>query len=309
MNRIKILNARRCVAVFMAMLMMLLSLSYTGNMTDAANSRVQYYIYNAKTGVKTGEYYLDPVSTLNNSRGVIDEDDREVDWTKSGVVKLIDNKIYVGEGSYRGSGFVVSDHVIATAAHCVYDYYRQKTQQLSKVLLFDANGNVTLEATPVQVHIPVKFITSTQNAGNKYKMDSDYALITVKEDLSAYACFDLGMPLASFNSKNATVSASGFPERIKQNDEEIVVNTNNLHTMYTGNGQVLNGNDKFINHNSDTTSGNSGGPLYITESLNERTYYTAIAINIVESPDYNISYRMTTDLIHFYTGNNTNISW
>ena len=299
MNRIKILNAKRCVAVFMAMLMMLLSLSYTGNMTDAANSRVQYYIYNAKTANKIGEYYLDPVSNLNNSRGVIGGDDeRVIDWTKSGVVKLI----FPFGGN--GSAFVVSDHVIATAAHCLYDCDNKTYKKISKVLLFDTNGNISLEATPVQYHLPAIYTTFTE-----YSTNSDYALITVKEDLSDYACFDLGVPLASFNSKNATVSASGFPVKIKQNGKEILVNANNLHMMYTGNGKVLSGDDSFINHTADMTGGNSGGPLYITESLNGRTYYTAIAINIAVSPDYNVSYRITTDLIHFYTGNNTNINW
>lgn len=304
MSRINTLNARRAVAIFMAVVMMILSLSYAGNnQTDAANTSRQYRIFNAKTGAKIDEYTLDPFESVNNARSVIGgEDERVIDWTKSGVVKIIDsNDVF-------GSGFVVSDHVIATAAHCLYNAQGKKAKKISKILLFDTSGNVTLEATPVQSHIPVTFINVAQSEFIGYTTASDYALITVKEDLSSYACFSLGVPLASFNTKNATVSVTGFPATVGNQGEEVTVNTATQHMMYTGNGKIYNGDAELIRYTTDTSPGNSGGPVYITESLNGTIYYTVVAINIAEinmsNPPYNIGYRLTTDLIHFYTGNN-----
>ena len=82
--------------------------------------------------------------------------------------------------------------------------------------------------------------------------------------------------------------------------------------MYSGNGQIYDGNDKIITYTVDTSGGNSGGPVYLTESYKGKTYNTVIGINVahpnVEDPKYNIGTRMTTDLIHFYT-NNPNIKW
>ena len=304
MNKIKIFNIRKCTAIFMAMLMMLLSLSYTGNTTNALNTRRQYYIYNAKTGVKTGEYYLDPVPALNNSRTIIgDNDERVIDWTKSGVVKLI---TYMGNICKLGSGFVVSDHVIATAAHCVYG------AKISEIILFDNNGNITLRATPVEYHMPYTYVSSNQE-NERF----DYALITVKEDLSDYAYFDLGVPLDSFASKHSAVSITGFPTTIGKPSEEKTVNTTTQHMMYTGNGTVKNiDHSDLMYYDCDTIGGNSGGPVYIKESFNGKTYYTVIAIHahgihngVVGHNCGNHGACMTTDLIHFYTGNNTNINW
>ncbi|MDE6781778.1 MAG: serine protease [Ruminococcus sp.] len=310
MSRINSVNAKRCIAVFMAVLMMILSLSYTGNnQTNALNTAQQYRIFNAKTGAKIGnDYTLQPVSTYNNttSRNVIGYEERVIDWTKSGVVKIITS------GGF-GSGFVVSDHVIATAAHCLYNYKNQNAKIVSKILLFDTNGNITLQATPVQSHIPVQFITGTHNAGNNYVTTSDYALITVKEDLSDYACFDLGMPLTSFNTGNATVSVTGFPGRVGNPGNEVTVNTTTTHMMYTGNGNICNGDTTLLRYTADTSNGNSGGPVYITESLQGRTYYTVVAINIADQVSLpytqNTGYRITTNLLQFYSGDNQNINW
>lgn len=300
-----VVNVKKITAVAVAFLLMILSVSYSGSKSDAANTARTYRIFNAKTGVKIGsDYTLDALPSKNNSRAVIGEDERVIDWTKSGVVKIITTS------NSFGSGFVVSDHVIATAAHCAYDYSNGKAVQISKILLFDNNGNVTLEATPVQSHVPVKFINAV--SGGNYRTTSDYALITVKEDLSAYACFNLGVPLDSFVNSNSVVTVTGFPGEWGKPGEEVIVNTATQHMMYSGNGIMNGGDSSFIHYNADMTPGNSGGPVYITESAYGQTYYTVIAINISNpkvNPQYNNGTRITTDLIHFYSGNNRNINW
>lgn len=293
-----VVNVKKITAVAVAFLLMILSVSYSGSKSDAANTARTYRIFNAKTGVKIGsDYTLDALPAEDNSRTVIGEDERVIDWTKSGVVKIITS-------TSLSTGFVVSDHVIATAAHCVHGYNKvnPKPKKISKILLFDTNGNVTLEATPVTTHVPVEFINNVTENG--YQAISDYALITVKEDLSAYACFNLGLPLDSFVNSNSVVTVTGFPGEF---------NTNITHMMYSGNGIMNGGDNSFIHYNADMTPGDSGGPVYITESAYGRTYYTVVGINVayldIANPEYNIGTRITTDLIHFYSGNNTNIKW
>ena len=293
MSKIKTLNVKRCVAVFMAVLITVLSLSYTDNShTDATNTRRQYYVYNAKTGVKIYEYYLDPVEVYNNSRTVVDTDDRNPDKQKNGVVKIITHFA----NYYNNSGFVVGDHVIATAAHCVCG------DRVSKILLFNENGEVVSEATPVEYHVPAHYAQS----GTTDK-DYDYALITVKEDLHDYAKFELGVPLDSFLDGNADVTVTGFPDTVKH---EEVNDTENKHMIYSGVGQIYGGSELLIYYTADASHGNSGGPVYITESFNDisgngnnKTYYTVLGINTNSGNNCNIGIRMTTDLIHFYKNN------
>lgn len=295
MSKIKTLNAKRLVAVFTAMLIAVLSLSYTGNKTEAINGPKTYYVYNAKTAEKIDEYILSPLPYSLNTRGngVVGNDERVIDWTKSGVVKIIDSD------SRHASGFVVSDHVIATAAHCVVN------KKISDILLFDNNGNVTLHATPVEYHMPSDYLGPAA-------LTSDYALISVKEDLSAYACFDLGVTLDSFPDTGSTISITGFPNEIIKNGKTITVNTATQHMMYTGNGTVKRTDDlpnQFYNisdliyYDCDMSNGNSGSPVYITESFNGKTYYTVIAINAHTKGDVNNGVRINTNLINFYKAN------
>lgn len=294
-----VVNVKKITAVAVAFLLMILSVSYSGNKSDAANTARAYRIFNAKTGVKIGsDYTLNALPAEDNSRSVIGDDERVIDWTKSGVVKLIG----YGSGYYATStGFVVGDHTIATAAHCVYDYKKHEPIPVSKVLLFDKSGNVTLEATSVESHIPVAFINDVSD-GN-YKATSDYALITVKEDLSAYACFNLGVSLDSFINSNSVVTVTGFPGEWGKRGEEVTVNTDKKHMMYSGNGKICGGDNSLMYYNTDASGGNSGGPVYITESAYGETYYTVVAIHTNGGSYQNRGTRITTDLIHFYKCN------
>lgn len=303
-----VLKFKKVTSVFMAMLLMILSFSYTANdNSNAVNSSKTYNVYNAN-GNFLRSYSLAPLETNYNARKVIGDDERVIDWTKSGVVKII-----ISTYSF-GSGFIVDKHTIATAAHCLYDYDLKMFEGVTKILLFDADGNVIKykddkgiekdSITPVEYHLPKEFITNNQN-----RKESDYALITVEEDLSKYMCFDLGIPLDAFvnGETNATVSVTGFPGYLN-NDESHLVNTHNKHMMYTGNGKICSGsNNKFIYYEADTSGGNSGGPVYITESLNGKTYYTVVAIHTTGA-NYNYGTRIDTNLIHFYKSND-NIEW
>ena len=278
------------------------------NNAHTVNSDATYRVYKAQTRIPLPDYKLPKLNSSNNSKSVIGEEDRVIDWTKSGVVKLMDDH------NYLGTGFVVGDHVIATAAHCLYDYTGAMPNRVTEILLFDSNGKKVMSATPVESHIPEAFINEVDKERD-YVNESDYALITVKEDLRAYKNFSLGVPLKSFDDRHSVVTVTGFPATVEKNGKEEKVNNHITHMMYSGNGPIYNGDDKLIRYTADTSGGNSGGPVYITESYNENTYYTVVGINVahpkessVDYKKYNIGTRMTTDLIHFYN-NNPNIKW
>lgn len=301
MSRINTLNAKRTVAVFMAVVMMILSLSYTGNnQTDAANTTRKYCVYNAKTGAYKKRYTLKTVSPTNNTRSIIgDVDERELDYEKKGTIQLT---MHNDEGSYTGSGFVVDSHTIATAAHCVCG------EDITDILLFDKYGNITMHATPVEIHFPRKYLSQES-------LFYDYALVTVKEDLSSYTKFDLSVPLDSF--VNSEVTVTGFPEIVKNKitNEDIIVNTYTEHNMYSGKGNILEQNDYLMSYDTDMSEGQSGGPVYTVESFdiggNKRTCYTVVGINTSYpkyNPTFNMGIRITTDLLQFYK-QNPNLQW
>lgn len=221
---------------------------------------------------------------------IIGDDDRVVDFTKSGVVKILTN-------SAMGTGFVVDSHTIATGAHCVYN------QTINNILLFDVNGNVSLSATPLEYHVPTKYII--ERSKGRETNEYDYALITVEEDLSNYACFDLGVMLPNFVGSQNAISVTGFPGVVNNQ----LVNNSTIHNMYTGNGVTLDsaGHDikpdlQFI-YNNDITGGNSGGPVYVSKNYYGKVYYTVIGINVGSSDDYGIATSINTDLLHFYLHN------
>lgn len=288
------------------------------NNANTVNSDVKYRVYNAQTGdeLEEREYTLSKLGSSNKARAVIGDDQRVVDWTKSGVVKIITN--YDEEYYSISSGFVVSDHVIATAAHCVYN------KKISKILLFDSNGKKldfdsngkkSDSVTPVEYHVPVDYINALAENNNEYTPTSDYALITVSDNLKSFNNFKLGVTLKSFDKSDSLVTVTGFPGTIGKRGKEVDVNDDMKHFMYTGSGAITYNkdvDDKLITYVADTSGGNSGGPVYITKSLNDETYYTVVGINVAhpdeDKPKYNIGTRMTTDLIHFYN-NNQNLKW
>ncbi len=261
------------------------------------NSSSRYRVFNAKTGeelilknytlTESKKFYNDSNNSIS-TRSVIGTDDRVTDWSKNGVVKIM------GSNAFIGSGFVVGNHTIATAAHCV------NNKSLSTIILFDNNGNKT-NATPVEYHVPEMYYSS-----NQY----DYALITVEEDLSDYMQFDLGAVLNYSPSHNNAVTNTGFPGTIQKSDGTFTtVNDGSIHNMYSSTGSIIGINDKYFYHTVDTSHGDSGSPVYYTETINGQTYYTVVGIHVrgdsnpFDDIERNEATRITTELIRFYKQN------
>ncbi|MDE6426234.1 MAG: trypsin-like peptidase domain-containing protein [Ruminococcus sp.] len=277
------------------------------NNTNTVNSNLTYYVYDSKIGGKNKkyDYTLSPLESYSKSRtmGVFGKDDRKKDPTCNGVVSIN----CVGTG--YGTGFIIDDHVIATAAHCLYNRDTHEAIAIDKISVLGSTGNIKFDMTPVESHIPEQFM-----ADSNKNYDYDYALITVKEDLSSFPHFEIGA--ASNAAVGQKLKISGFPGSV---NDEIVNGDAEAPVIYTGEGYITKMDDIRILTNIDATEGNSGSPMYIEENIkigkDEVSYKTAVSVfsSTFGIEELGITYdnrgvRFTTDHIHFYKAN-PNIKW
>lgn len=297
---------------------------------QSVNELRNYTVFDAKTGEALDEYSLDPNPISDNSRVAIGEDTRYRDDTLPGVVKIINKDVNFG------TGFVVDAHTIATAAHCVFDMssgsFQDSDKSISRIVLTDNSGKVFKEITDVcEVHVPNKFIVIStkmdRNQDDEYKnayyreklTPYDYAIITFSEDLSEYACFDLGIATDGIISDSREIYCTGYPGAIFKeggsSSGTMVNDWSNRHNKYTGKGFFMDESPlsqpaRNIRYNIDTSGGNSGGPVYVKTDVGNTTYYIVIGINTYNLKDgiSNGGMQITTELLHFYK-NNPYLMW
>ncbi len=186
--------------------------------------------------------------------------------------------------TYHGTGFIIDDHRIVTAAHCIYhDYDHDKEADPNEfysdlqIQMCNSNGELTSTVYNVkEIHIPSKFVTEYEPDYYPY----DYALLTVNETLSSttYTHYEIGTPVNvtsnAFNSINLFIS--GFPQDVNPNTR-----------VYTSKGHGANNSStitnmlEYVNH---TWNGLSGSPVYtaIRYRIDNDEWipvYTAVAIH------------------------------
>ena len=209
-------------------------------------------------------------SSAPTQRGIIGIDDRyqSASAENTGIVRL-----FRGTNGNSVVGFIVGDHVIATAAHCVYSLGSNEFRSKPVIRPYNLNGsmNVMASFTPIEAHIPSLY---TAVGGSELY---DYALITVSEDLSNYTHFSLGTTynLTPTNFYSIPIYMLGP-----------CIDGNSPNQLYYSQGSVISPTSSIsglIYYNCDTMSGDSGSPIYtITkETVNNQSsyYYTAIAIH------------------------------
>lgn len=246
-----------------------------------------YNVYNYNTSTFSSTYQLSQevrnLTSTASAYTIIPPDDR-VTYENSGIVRL-------GNGY---SGFVVGDHTIATRAYSVYSKTNSAMNARMAITLYDDEGNVSQTVYPDEAHIPALYKTCSTNDGYKY----DYALLTVSEDLSSYEHFNLGVLTDSAaNNSIIPVHVAGFDGT----------------TLKTGSGRFQGFSDVHVTFNTDTTSGQFGGPVYLTTSYrtgsnSATTVNTVVAINTTQNPSdmYNQGTRITSEHIMFYKNNEYN---
>lgn len=226
-----------------------------------------YKKYNCSTGSISG-YTLSIPSSLSSIEDQLRSgsyDDRILDSSAEAqcIVYLSYKK---SNGSYyRGSGFIVDDHVIATCAHCLYDGSAFNTDY--KVKIYNTAGtSVVATYNAKELHIPLAYYNSSDS-------NYDYGLIYVNEDLSQYGKMALGQITDNFENTAQTVYASGFPKYVHEDFENPVYN------RYIGQGTVTTTTNNYkIWYTSFTSGGDSGGPVFLEYTLGDETFRTAIGI-------------------------------
>lgn len=256
---------------------------FTAHYDNASNVARTYMRYSYTQKKQMANYDLNPStesiysSTSNKGmeRVIIGSDDRYLakGSENTGIVRLCLNS----EGDSGGTGFIVGEHEIAVAAHCVYNAGTYSWKDLYCLNTYNENGEMTnTKLTPVEVHVPLRY----KRDPNVYDFRFDYALITVKEDLSNYYQFDLGtsynVNIANF--ANIPIYTTGCSQTTLNGS------INTLNHLYSSEGRVISDtNTAVLRYDADTIGGNSGGPVYtITMNVvnNKPSYsYTVLAIH------------------------------
>lgn len=274
------------------------------SVVNQTNNR-QYFGYSYLDNEEIEPYTLNANAVSLNSaegsqsRGLIGGDDnRQIahGYENTGIVSV-----------NSGTGFIVGDHQIATAAHCVYNENNNTFPTSILVKTYDRTGEPTgEELTVAEVHIPTNY-PGTNFSDHIY----DYALITVVNDLSNYVHFDIGNCYNVTNSEVGTIPlhVTGRPGKI--GDDLEIRNTTN--TLYTHHGSVYgNSNTSILCYTADTSGGQSGSPVYtITRELYDGKFsytYTALAIHAHHEGEegnslYNYGALMTKHHLIFFNSN------
>lgn len=240
------------------------------------NTTGAYYVkYNVADG-SNEEYFLssvtEPISTpsiTNRSLAISGDEMDHVDNINTNVVELSIS------GGYLGSGFIISNHVIATAAHCVYN--KGTSSFCSNINIKIHTNNNVMQYSAKSYHIPKNYITT-----NSANVDNfDYALIYVEDDLSTYGIWDCGIAVKELttnatSSENHYVTTSGF------------CTVNNITRRYFSTGSVIDfSTNPLESHNNtnlrlatscETHGGKSGGVMYYESCYANYDYKSAIAV-------------------------------
>lgn len=241
--------------------------AYTPSKTTVLkNSKMKYNRYNAR-GLWQEDYEIEAAPTISSSssRIVIGNDDRVEDYSNSAICKIVTN-------SGTSTGFVASRNSILTAGHSV------KGSQIFSITFYDSEGNETsFKPNVLSYSVPENY---------KAKTDTDYALITVSDDLSAYNNFYMGYALQYAIDTKADVYVTGYQW---EDHKEIE----------TALGRLKNtGNANQLYYDCDTVGGVSGGPIYADLIFQGEHYYTVVGINTShdEEQQYNYGVRMCPNI-------------
>ena len=274
---------KTAVAFVLSMLILMLSVVYFLPQTvNAVDFSEREYIYcNYSTDPWTYDNYslkLENANNINNLSDIARKGDYTLD-NETAVVRI---------ENVGGSGFIINEHTIVTAGHCVYNISNREFYDFT-ISITDAEGNVIKNLNPKFAHVPKAF-ADAPNKNHLYAYINDYAMIIVEEDLSEYGMFDLGVATNQFMENKSEVAFCGYPD---------FNNGNNWGKRYSANGNITDSNSSVIEYSTTTYEGMSGGPVYCEREYFGQTYKTIIAIHIRGGTGT----RITSDLLKFYYSN------
>lgn len=186
---------------------------------------------------------------------------------RNGVVKVL---IYYNDNKYpsaMGSGFLINEDTIVTAAHNLDD---SETAKVTKVTVV-AVADIEIEASKLSV------------SGER-----DFAVLKLAQKINQRSILPLGTP-NGFDTTSA-VYALGFPyvkeitsDKINYSPTDVVVTEGAVSSISNID------NVKFVQHSAKLDSGNSGGPLI---------YSTGSSVSVV---GVNVSSVSHSDSTYYYS--------
>lgn len=289
----KAISRNRIIAVMVAIVVFMVAMCTYSSNAEASTSTRTYWRHDYGTYIADYYEYTLTTSTIdNNSRSIIGTNNMTRDYDTS-IVRL-------GTG---GTGFIVGDHVIATAAHCVYDNgFLEFT-----ISVIDSNNNIIKVFIPEYVHVPKLYVESVGINDKETRWRNDYALIYVEENLSEYGILNLGLALEEYITKQGNVTVSGFP--IENSYPSGYVGLEWGIRFKASDSLLALQDEGLLYYYADTANGVSGGPVYVDEgyvvngTLYENRAVIAINRGHTEDEAYNVGVRINSDLLKFFCAN------
>lgn len=289
-------KTNRFIAIFTAIIICMLSFCVYSLKVNGSTVYRYYWRHDYSNPLLSSytRYALASYTTNSNreavTRAIIGDNDMVEDYNTS-VVKL----------NIGGTGFIIGEHVIATAAHCVYNQETDCFLDNLTIDICDSSSSVIETITPLFAHVP-EYYAQANNYTDGCRQD--YALLYVEEDLTNYGMFKMGTALDEFVSANSNVTVSGFPLL-----DSTIYPGYPYGTRYKASGALSSEHtdEYFLGYFADTIGGDSGGPVYVEENLRinnkRRQYKTVVAINVADCGSWNIGVRVNSDILRFYYSN------
>ena len=255
--------------------------------TDAATGETTYInIQSEEYSIQTKGDRNSYGSTATVPRQLIGSDNR----TKVSNVNVMPYsaiariKTTYTDGAYSwGTGFMVSGRSLLTAAHAVTSYGRT-TQKIE--LFLKCNGNVSSPSATASSW----YVCASYDSSLSTDYDDDYAIVIFPSNTSTN-WLGLHVPGTPSSIDGLTATVSGYPNEKTGSDQ---------HTQWYASGKIDAVNTHTLYHLIDTTSGQSGSPVYRYNS----TYgYQADAIHVGTYGDVNVGRRMTSELFDWLIAN------
>jgi V8-like Glu-specific endopeptidase len=251
---------------------------------------------NEKRAYELYSFAINDVTLTYNLTAETDYVNGETSSTRSTLENVADNenlntlKLSIGDGSV-GSGFIVGSHVIATAAHCVYN--TDTSSYVSNITAYAYKADGSCDSFVVKsAHVPVLYIRSKSSVRDNY----DYALLYVNEDLTDYGIWNIGYATEEAITNQNVVTTSGYNGGIRK------YSTGNLTNDYYTNSDESHNYPYLRLHSTNySLGGKSGGPLYYEI---EGGVKSVIGVNTGGTETGGSwAVRMTPTLVKFYKQN------
>lgn len=249
------------------------------------NSTREYIKYTCDTGTTT-------TYTLSNSMTGINADINYPTATASSdtLDRINLNVVHLSCG---GSGIVISEHLIATAAHCVYNTNSEHFEPNLTVNIYNESAevnssNLIASFEAESYHIPDSFLENAGGYSNDYNYD--YALIYVGTDsrgndlLDYVTPWQFAIPSLEFSEAQiGQLTSSGFTTH---DDYARFLSTGTVKDFSNDVNETHNNPQLRIASTALCPGGKSGGAMYYISSCNSTSNKSIAGILTSGSDNY-----------------------